>query len=256
MLLPCNLCSPAGSLLFSRRSVASTGSGGPTLPFVEAETSATNTSSSASDSGPDSNAVAVIGSRIYRRERPEHHRVFRWGIGNKFRMQSKNRFSPVHKPHPTQVTIRDDYYESDNPDIIWENLNESWEVHWYEHSKLNSRPFMVKKFGIERAKREAFEFWEALGEAGRRGDRSATLKMEAQQPGEPGIFFDYRMQGWVSLFWRAGRPVARTYSARKWGFDGAKMLAEAKQKDPVNGLYHTLGGGGTPVHLKKMGRGL
>ena len=37
---------------------------------------------------------------------------------NRFRMQGKNRFMPVHKPHPMNSVVRDDYYESDNPRIV------------------------------------------------------------------------------------------------------------------------------------------
>ena len=27
-----------------------------------------------------------------------------------------------------EVMVRDDYFDSDNPNIVWEELNESWEV--------------------------------------------------------------------------------------------------------------------------------
>ena len=33
----------------------------------------------------------------------------------------------------------------------------------------------------------------------------------------------------VSLFWRDGRPQSRCFSATKYGFEGSKMLAMAKQ---------------------------
>ena len=33
-------------------------------------------------------------------------------------MQGKNRFMPVHKPHPMNSVVRDDYYDSDNPRIV------------------------------------------------------------------------------------------------------------------------------------------
>lgn len=252
---------PAATGLLMRRGVASSSSGA-TLPFVEPPPMASETASqqpaaasdaaSGSDHGASETAVAVTGAQVYRRTREEHNRVFRWGIGNKFRMFNKNRFTPVHKPHPKEVNVRDDYYETDNTDIIWEELNEAWEVHWYEHNKLNAKPFPVKKFGVERAKREAWKFYDELKETGRMGEKHSHVEFEAPTPG---VFFDYRMQGWVTFFWRGGRPHSRIFSARKYGFDGAKMLAETKQKDPVNGLYPVLGGGGTPVHLKKTGRG-
>merc|ERR1712113_1203032 len=118
----------------------------------------------------------------------------------RFRMLRPNRFTPVHKPHPQETVVRDDYYETENPNIMWEDLNESWEVYWYENNKLNARPFPVKKFGIERAKHEAFEFYETLQEAGR-----LHKKPQHSSP-QSGVFYDSRMQDWVSFFWRAGRP--------------------------------------------------
>lgn len=63
------------------------------------------------------------GLRVYRRElhkQGEHQRVFRWGVGNRFRMLPENRFTPVHKPHPRETMVRDEYYESPNPNVRWE----------------------------------------------------------------------------------------------------------------------------------------
>jgi len=175
----------------------------------------------------------------------EHHRIFRWGIGNKFRSLSKNRYSPVHKERPKEVVVRDDYYDSDNPNIKWENLNESWEVYWYEHNKLNAKPFPVKKFGVERAKREAFEFYEELEEESRLNE-----KPERESP-QDGVFFDERFQDWVSLHWKDGRPQSRCYSASKYGYEGAKIIALAKQRDPVNGVLPVGRGRGAPEEVKK-----
>ena len=47
-------------------------------------------------------------------------------------MQGKNRFMPVHKPHPMNSVVRDNYYDSENPRIVWNELREGWEVFWYE----------------------------------------------------------------------------------------------------------------------------
>jgi len=189
------------------------------------------------------------GPRVFRSTRAEHYRTFRWGVGNRFRMQSQNRFVPVHQPHPKQVMVRDEYYESENPNIVWEELNEAWEVFWYENNKLNARPFVVKKFGIERAKREAFAFFEELQAAGRHHE---PPKHEDPQPG---VFFDGRLQSWVCLFWRGNRPLSRAWAATKYGYEGAKALAVAKQKDPANGvlpLAHV--GGGSPAQDRKLSR--
>lgn len=163
-------------------------------------------------------------------------------------MQSANRFTPVHKPHPKEVVVRDDYYESDNPNIVWENLNEAWEVYWYENKKLNAKPFPVKKYGVERSKREAAAFYEELSLAGRLGE-----KLKVEKP-EAGVFYDARMSSWVSLFWRDGRPQTRCYSATKYGFDGSKALAVAKRQDPVNGVLPVRPGGGTASRLKRPGQ--
>lgn len=175
-------------------------------------------------------AVSVTGVRVYRHERPAQHRVFRWGIGNRFRAISKNRFTPVHLERPKEMSIREDYFESDNPNIVWEELNESWEVYWYEHSKLNAKPFPVKKYGIELCKKEAFAFYEELESAGRLG------KKREHDRSREGIFYDERFQDWVAFVYKDGRPVSRAFSASKFGYDGAKKLALAKQDDPVDGV--------------------
>merc|ERR1719188_582767 len=119
------------------------------------------------------------GARVYRRTREEHQRTFRWGIGSSFRARPENRFKPVHLPHPMETVVRDDYYQSDNPNIQWDELNESWEVYWYENHKLTARPFPVKKWGIERAKVEANEFYEGLRETGRLKEKHVV---ESPQP--------------------------------------------------------------------------
>jgi len=156
---------------------------------------------------------------------------------------------PVHKPHPKEIMVRDDYYESDNSNIVWEDLNEAWEVYWYEHNKLNAKPFPVKKWGLEGAKREAFAFYDELQESQR---LHTAPRPEAPQPG---VFYDNRIQSWVSLFWRNGRPLSRCFNANKYGFEGAKMLAVAKQNDPVSGVLPPAHpGGGTPLEVKKQAR--
>merc|ERR1711957_667306 len=124
-----------------------------------------------------------------------------------------------------------------------EELNENWEVYWYEHHKLNAKPFPVKKYGVERAKAEAEMFLEELRSTGRFG--AVPERVPGAPNGEAGVFFDHRMQAWVSLFWRGGRPHARSYSASKYGYDGSLSLAIAKRRDPVDGLLH-LGKGGSP----------
>ncbi|CAJ1359297.1 unnamed protein product [Effrenium voratum] len=91
--------------------------------------------SEASETAGDPGDALVPGVRVYRRRRAEHWRTFRWGIGSRFRTDSKNRFTPVHKPHPMNSVVRDDYYDSDHPDIVWNELREGWEVFWYEKTR-------------------------------------------------------------------------------------------------------------------------
>lgn len=182
------------------------------------------------DADDPGNTLSVSGVRVYRREVPENQHKFRWGIGNRFRANSQNRFSPVHLERPKEVSIREDYFENDNPNIVWESLNETWEVYWYEHNKLNAKPFPVKKFGIELCKKEAFAFYEELKIAGRLG------KKREHDRSQEGIFYDERFQDWVAFVQKDGRPVSRAFSASKFGYDGAKRLALAKQRDPANGV--------------------
>mmetsp|Transcript_99 Transcript_99/g.275 ORF Transcript_99/g.275 Transcript_99/m.275 type:complete len:248 (-) Transcript_99:54-797(-) len=188
------------------------------------------------------------GSRIYRRTRAEHDRVFRWGVGNHFRSQCANRFTPTHAQHPMEITVRDDYYESDNTDIMWDELNEGWEVFWYENNKLNAKPFPVKKYGLERAKVEAFTYHAQLKEQGRLQQRPRDEVPEA------GVFFDRRLQAWYASFWLDGRPQTRGYSATKYGYEGAKLLAISKRRDPVNGVLAVRPGAGNPPREKPMHR--
>ena len=165
----------------------------------------------------------------YRQQRAAHNRVFRWGVGNAFRSASVNRYSPVHHERPKELTVRDDYYDTDNNAIQWEPLNEAWEVFWYEHGKLNAKPFPVKKFGLERAKTEAIKFYDELKETNRITKREDMEVCE--NSGEDGVFFDERTMSWVSLFWKKGRPACRTYSSAIYGHDGAKALAISDRKE-------------------------
>lgn len=68
------------------------------------------------------------------------------------------RFRPVHAARPKEVSIHPSYFDSPHPFMIWEPLNEAWEVYFFENFKKSAKPFPVKKFGIARAKREALEF--------------------------------------------------------------------------------------------------
>ncbi|KAF4726440.1 hypothetical protein FOZ63_025886, partial [Perkinsus olseni] len=120
-----------------------------------------------------------------------HQRVFRWGIGNRFRSANANRYQPVHLERIKEVTLNDDYYDSPDPNIRWDDYSECWEVYWYEHEKLNAKPFPVKKFGIKWSKEEAKKFYEELKESGRVHARPS------HKGGDDSIMWDERMQGWA-----------------------------------------------------------
>ena len=141
--------------------------------------------------------------------------VFKWGIGNKFR--SVNRYSPVHVPRPKEVTIPADYFESPDPVAIhFDRLNEQWEVYWFEHSKLNAKPFPIKKFGVSQSKAEAVLFLQELKNSDRFAQQPPML--ESQH-----AFWDERMQTWFS--------GSVGFSATKHGVETAKQLAEKRTKN-------------------------
>lgn len=252
ILLRSSVVSKRGIASAAARAPAASSPGGREGAGIEevglADADAAAADGEGADALASTHGVAGRGARVFRRQRQEHQRVFRWGVGNRFRMENKNRFMPVHKPHPKEVTVRDDYYKSENANVRWENMNEAWEVYWYENRKLNAKPFPVKKFGIERAKVEAFAFYEELLNAGRLHERPRH-----EQP-QAGVFYDSRMQSWVSLFWRDNRPLSRSFAAAKYGFEGAKSLAVAQRNDPVNGILPAHPGGGTPISLKRLAR--
>eukprot|EP00386_Alphamonas_edax_P008994 GDKI01029577.1.p1 GENE.GDKI01029577.1~~GDKI01029577.1.p1 ORF type:complete len:313 (+),score=66.75 GDKI01029577.1:51-989(+) len=166
--------------------------------------------------------------QVYRRVREEHQRVFRWGVGNKWLAMSQNRQLPVHKERPRELTVRNNYYDHPDPHIVWEDLNEAWEVYWYEHGKLNAKPFPVKKFGVEQCKSEAVKFLNELKEKGRfesnpRDDPKFASDVE-------GVSWDHLTSCWVAFSRRKNRPVCRSFSADVHGFEQSKRLAERKRR--------------------------
>ena len=140
--------------------------------------------------------------------------VFRWGVGNKFRSINANRFTPVHHARPKEVTVRADYFDSPHEAVRYDTLNEQWEVFWFEHSKLNAKPFPVKKFGIEQSKTEAESFLRELMESGRFAERPKFTSSV------PGVFWDERTQAWFV------KDSRKSFGAIKHGFAQAQRLAE------------------------------
>eukprot|EP00920_Eleutheroschizon_duboscqi_P032201 GHVT01077734.1.p1 GENE.GHVT01077734.1~~GHVT01077734.1.p1 ORF type:complete len:470 (+),score=32.25 GHVT01077734.1:1072-2481(+) len=75
------------------------------------------------------------------------------------------RVHPVTAARPRSATIAVSYFSSPCVKVglpaqcvQWEDLNESWEVAWYEYGKLQARPFAVRKYGIQAAKQAALMF--------------------------------------------------------------------------------------------------
>ena len=146
--------------------------------------------------------------------------TFRWGIGNKFRAISANRYSPVHHARPKEVTIPENYFESPQPEEIkFDHLNEQWEVYWFEHHKLHAKPFPVKKFGVDQSKNEAMKFLTELKNSGRFSDSVGELKSNVDS-----VMWDERLQMWMSL------ESGKGFSASKHGVEGARTLAEDDAK--------------------------
>ena len=152
--------------------------------------------------------------------------VFKWGVGNKFRSINANRFTPVHHARPKEVTVREDYFESPDPAIQYDPVNEQWEVFWFEHHKLNAKPFPVKKFGVEQSKLEATKYLAELKDAGRFLAQPALPTSDVK-----GVFWDDRLQSW---FVQDGKKV-RAFSAAKHGPNKARKLAESIAKNNKSG---------------------
>jgi hypothetical protein len=105
---------------------------------------------------------------------------------------------------------------------MYDNINEQWEVFWFEHHKMNAKPFPIKKFGVEQSKREATKYLTELKDTGRFSAEPALPKSDVK-----GVFWDDRLQSWFVL---DGRKV-RAFSAAKHGPNKARELAESIAKN-------------------------
>ncbi|KFG65444.1 AP2 domain transcription factor AP2VIIb-2 [Toxoplasma gondii RUB] len=163
--------------------------------------------------------------KVYRQREGMIQFVFQWGIGNSFRAVSANRFRPVHAARPKEVSIHPSYFESPHPFVIWEPLNEAWEVYFYENLKKSAKPFPVKKFGIARAKREALLFLEQMKLEGK-------LEKPTFSSGVDGVTFDQVTGSWICRFVdEEGRCVSRGFGADFHGFEEARKLAIERQAE-------------------------
>jgi hypothetical protein len=161
--------------------------------------------------------------------------TFKWGIGNKFRSQSANRFTPVHHARPKEVTIEETYFQSPDPQIVYDKLNEQWEVVWQENNKMNGKPFPIKKFGIEESKSEAINFLAEL-----RNSRRLSADHVPKHSSSSSVFWDDRMQSWFAQIQEPRRkystPKIVRYSASKHGYEGAKQKAQQTAEKYSRGL--------------------
>ncbi|CBZ52773.1 unnamed protein product [Neospora caninum Liverpool] len=166
--------------------------------------------------------------KVYRQPEGMIQYVFQWGIGNAFRAISANRFRPVHAARPKEVSIHPSYFESPHPCLIWEPLNEAWEVYFYENLKKSAKPFPVKKFGIARAKREALAFLKQMEEEGR-------MEKPTFSSGVEGVTFDQVTGSWICRYVdEDGRCMSRGFGADFHGFEEAKKLAIERQEAMKN----------------------
>ncbi|ETB57836.1 hypothetical protein YYC_04641 [Plasmodium yoelii 17X] len=165
------------------------------------------------------NAENTALSEEIKRETNSIQHVFKWGIGNKFRSDPENRFHPVHLLRPKEVTIKKSYFDSTNENIKYEDLNEQWEVFWFENNKLNAKPFPIKKYGIEAAKKEAFKFYETLQSQNRINPKPK------HESGVEGVYYDVVTNCWIALYRSNKFPVCKSFSAEYHGFETAKQMA-------------------------------
>ncbi|KEP66188.1 UNVERIFIED_CONTAM: AP2 domain transcription factor AP2VIIb-2 [Hammondia hammondi] len=181
----------------------------------DSEEEASKTAAEAEDGEP----------KVYRQREGMIQFVFQWGIGNSFRAVSANRFRPVHAARPKEVSIHPSYFESPHPCVIWEPLNEAWEVYFYENLKKSAKPFPVKKFGIARAKREAVCFLEQMKLEGK-------LEKPTFSSGVDGVTFDLVTGSWICRFVdEEGRCMSRGFGADFHGFEEARTLAIERQAE-------------------------
>jgi AP2 domain len=148
--------------------------------------------------------------------------IFRWGVGNNYELKNKIRHLPPYKPRPTRVTIPEEYFKSESPNIRFDFLNEQWEVFWWEYEKLNAKPFPVKKYGVELSKREAASYERKLKE-----ERKMHMPPDYEEEINDQVFFDDRLQTWFATYTdeTTGKRKCKGFSAIKWGFEQARTIA-------------------------------
>ena len=168
--------------------------------------------------------------------------VFRWGIGTDYTLRNRLRFLPPTLPRPKERTVAEDYFKETSlrehlegakegvtqlspHKICYCSVNEQWEVFWWENLKEHAKPFPIRKYGIERAKREAIDFAKYLYNSSRMED-SPHHDCEKIRQSIPNVFWDEKMQVWFCVFRdKLGKSKTFSFSANKWGYKIAKEKA-------------------------------
>ncbi|UKK02032.2 hypothetical protein MACK_001386 [Theileria orientalis] len=168
--------------------------------------------------------------------------TFNWGVGNKYIEQSRNRLDsqfsikifrirPTHNKKVTTVTIPSNYFDVtdkfENCKLVFDDVNEQWEVLWLEYNKLNGKPFPVKKHGIQASKDQAIKFAKEINDKLNNSDVNNYYKHSNE---DKNISFDNVLQCWVGLGRAGSRPIARAYSADYHGFENSKDLSKNLNK--------------------------
>ncbi|KAK2197017.1 AP2-ERF domain [Babesia duncani] len=171
------------------------------------------------------------------RDLVEH--TFRWGIGNKYRSQSANRYRPTHAQRPTRAWIRGDYFtisKFKHCEMLYDKVNEQWEVQWQAYGKLNGKPFPVKKFGIEASKREAIAFAKNLDNSIANQQTEISTETATKVIGRYSdcVKFDSKLHCWVGLGRIGTRPVVRAFSADYHGDKAMEMAIKMSKRQYTN----------------------
>ncbi|UKJ90434.2 hypothetical protein MACJ_001367 [Theileria orientalis] len=207
------------------------------IHFSSFNTTSLNDHCSSSDSNPSESPEDLSNNFKFNNIKLVEY-TFNWGVGNKYIERSGNRLDspcsiqffrirPTHKKKVTTVTIPSNYFDVtdkfENCKLVFDEVNEQWEVLWLEYNKLNGKPFPVKKHGIQASKHQAIEFAKEINDKLNNSDGNNYYKHSNE---DKNIYFDNVLQCWVGLGRAGSRPIARAYSADYHGFETSKDLSK------------------------------
>uniref|UniRef100_A0A3B0MLM5 Uncharacterized protein n=1 Tax=Theileria annulata TaxID=5874 RepID=A0A3B0MLM5_THEAN len=184
---------------------------------------------------------------------------FNWGIGNTYTEHSKTRVGRKFAKNPKVVTISSDYFnieeEFERCKVVFDEVNEQWEVLWIEFNKLNGKPFPISKYGIQTSKLKSIEFANFINDKlkntnsvhtcdnnkaynSKEIESSNSVNLEHTSSDrtcvpedsntENNIIFDNVLQCWVGLGRRGSRPICRAFSEDYHGYEKSKELSKNK----------------------------